>query len=202
MPSVIVSVIVLLLAVPLSLKEELSGKLRLFIFARFALLFVNCTIWYFMRNKLGKYTQLYVFCMYICMLAFSFGFHEAAQGPFFEALAPYEYIVNTIAFMIMSTFLTQSIRLQVFGVVPSFLAVQIFVQRRCMGQILNERNDTAIMFYSLLQIVAQCIILTVVQYRLQLGLLEFALLKKEEQAQIENLLMVLNKQSDGIALIK
>ena len=150
MPSVIVSVIVLLLAVPLSLKEVLSGKLRLFIFARFSLLFVNCTIWYFLRNKLGKYAEYFVFYIYICMLAFGFGFHEAAQGPFFEAIAPYEYIVNAITFMIMTTFLTQNIRLQVFAVIPSFLAVQVFIQKRCLGQVLNEQDDTALMFYSML----------------------------------------------------
>ena len=80
LPSVILSIICLIIVLPMTLTESLNFKVKVFYMVRFTILCLNCTIWYLLRNKFQSFVQIYTLILYACYTIFSFVFPELGPG--------------------------------------------------------------------------------------------------------------------------
>ena len=105
LPSVIISIVLLIVVLPLTLTESLSMKFKMYIMVRFATLCLTATLWYFLRNKIQNFVQVYVLIFYVSFAIFSFVFPDIESGFKEITLAVEEFNTNNLAFLAFSLFL-------------------------------------------------------------------------------------------------
>jgi len=105
LPSVIFSIILLIVVLPLTLTESLSMKYKMYIMVRFATLCLTATLWYFLRNKIQNFVHMYALIVYVSFAIFSFIFPDLELGFDEIRLAVEEFNTNNLAFMAYSLFL-------------------------------------------------------------------------------------------------
>ena len=82
LPSFIFSIILFIIALPLSMKEQIDVQFRLFIVIRYAFFTLNCTIWYFLRDRVQRHINIFVLYMYASFALLSIVFAELVTGPY------------------------------------------------------------------------------------------------------------------------
>ena len=118
--------------------------------------------------------------------------------PIFSAI---EININIIVFFALSLLFNSSFSWYLFTYVPiyfisnSFLAYMLLVE----FDVTDHLSICAIIFFYILMF---GLLVTILVYRWLMLYLERDLLKIEESSQVDQLKMVLNKQTDGIALIE
>ena len=120
------------------------------------------------------------------------------QKAIFSAI---EININIIVFFALSLLFNSSFSWYLFTYVPiyfisnSFLAYMLLVE----FDVTDHLSICAIIFFYILMF---GLLVTILVYRWLMLYLERDLLKIEESSQVDQLKMVLNKQTDGIALIE
>ena len=81
LPSLIMAVILLILSLPVALKEEIDLTNRLLLTARYALHLLNCTIWYMLRKRFKPHhITIFVIYSYSAFMSYSLVFAEVVSS--------------------------------------------------------------------------------------------------------------------------
>jgi hypothetical protein len=106
LPCLIFSIVLLIIALPLTLTEKLNFKIKVFYMVRLTILCLNCSIWYILRKKFHSFVQVHTHIIYFCFAIFSFIFPDIGLGLEEIKLAFMDFNANCLAFVVVSLFLT------------------------------------------------------------------------------------------------
>ena len=112
-----------------------------------------------------------------------------------------EINLNIMAFVAASMFFVQTFSAFLYAFMPIFMVTQCYLMFFILhdAELTSNYSFCVIVFVYILTI---CLITAIGVYRWLLTCLTFDMLKIEESGQVHQLNMVLNKQTDGIALIE
>ena len=172
---------------------------------RHGVLVANCTLWYFLRKRCTEFGVYMLPFQYACYTGTILYFCvskdlEKNLGPNYTLLSILESNVNQMSFMTVSLFFARSFTIYLYVYLPTFTVFQCVIDY----WIVSKMSEVEIIFMTLIftHTLLICLLTTVLVYRQFLTQISFDLLKFEGSSQIDQLQMVLNKQTDGIALIE
>ena len=120
------------------------------------------------------------------------------QKAIFSAI---EININLIVFFALSQLFVSSFSWYIFTYVPIYFITNSYLAYMLLDEfkVTDHLSICVIIFFYILMF---CLLVTILVYRWLMLYLTRDLLKIEESSQVDQLKMVLNKQTDGIALIE